>query len=324
MRLALLQPPVDQRFFSMTFPAFRHLLELAPAPKLLAEAGCPLVQPVAVGAWEASTAIGLMLLALPLVSELEAELLSIYVVPESRGKGLGVALLEAAEKVAANAGFPSLCATWTQGAPGTGWWEKQLPLRGWRPPQRRTLSLLFTAEEALRFPWLDRFPVRDNCEIIPFSQVTAEEMAALKRSQEASRWIAEDLVPWQYIAGGFEEQTSVALRSPEGIMGWVINHKVTDDWLRFTCSYIRKDWGRRARILPLFSASLHRMVDAGFTKATFVAPVRHPTMVRFVEEHMAPWVSKARWTWESRKSFTKAKTARGSAADGEELCQKTR
>jgi len=321
VKLELLHPPVDAAFFSMTYPAYRHLLELAPAPKLLHEAGSLPVQPVAVGAFAGPKPVGLMLAALPLVPQEDPELLSVYVVPEARGQGIGGKLLEAAETVAQRAGFSALAACWTEGTAGSGWWERQRSRRGWSAPEKRTLSLLFSSSEALRFPWLDRFPVREGCEIVPFAAVTAEEMAALQRSQETAPWIAPDLVPWRYVAEGFEEQTSVALRSPEGIVGWVINHRLSEDWLRFTCSYIRKDLGRRARILPLFSASIHRMVEAGFARASFVAPVRHPTMVRFVEQHMAPWVSQVRWTWGSRKQFEAVMQASGPAAGEEGVCE---
>uniref|UniRef100_A0A7V1ZHV2 GNAT family N-acetyltransferase n=1 Tax=Thermoanaerobaculum aquaticum TaxID=1312852 RepID=A0A7V1ZHV2_9BACT len=303
MDIKLLAPPADPAFLPMTFPAYRHLLTVEVGPKLLGEAGSPPVQPVALGAFLASEAVGLALLALPLGERETAELLSVYVVGEHRGKGWGKKLVQAAETVASNAGFANLGVVWTEGGSGSQWWAKVSQELGWGPPERRTLSVLFTAQEAPRFPWLDRFPVREGCEIVPFVSVTREEMEALKVSQEKSPWIAPDLVPWRYVEEGFEERTSVALRAPEGIMGWVINHALSAQWLRFTCSFIRKDWGRRGRILPLFSESIHRMVEAGFTMASFVAPVRHPTMVQFVEKHMAPWAQQARWTLGSTKKL---------------------
>lgn len=303
MEIKLIAPPADPAFVPMTFPAYRHLLTVEVGPKLLGEAGAPLVQPVAFGAFLGPKAVGLALLALPLVGDDGAELLSVYLVPDCRGQGWGKALVQAAETVAKKAGFASLGAVWTEGGSGSHWWAKASRELGWEPPERRTLSVLFTADQALHFPWLDRFPVRDGCEIVPFVSVTREEMEALKASQEKSPWIAPDLVPWRYVEEGFEERTSVALRAPDGIMGWVINHALSPNWLRFTCSYIRKDWGRRGRILPLFSESIHRMVEAGFTQASFVAPVRHPTMVQFVEKHMAPWAQQVRWTVGSTKKL---------------------
>lgn len=296
MEISVLSRPVDPSFLAMTFPAYRHLLSLEVGPKLRDEAGAPPVQPVALGAFAGPKPAGLGLVALPLVAGLDPELLSVYVLPAFRGQGWGTALVRAAERVAARAGFARLAAVWTEGSTGSLWWRRVAEKAGWGVPERRTLSVVFTVEHALRFPWLDRFPVREGCTIVPFSSVTREEMEALKRSQEDHPWIAPDLVPWRYVEEGYEERTSVALRAADGIWGWVINHALSPQWLRFTCSYIRKDWGRRGRILPLFSASIHRMVEAGFRQASFVAPVRHPTMVQFVEKHLAPWAQQARWT----------------------------
>ncbi|MGC8917170.1 MAG: GNAT family N-acetyltransferase [Thermoanaerobaculum sp.] len=296
MELKILRPPVDPAFVAMTFPAYRHLLEGEVGPKIRGEAGVPTVQTVAVGGFVGPKPAGLALVALPLSGDVPPELLSVFVVSEFRGRGFGRTLVRAAERVVSSAGFSSISAVWTEGSGGSPWWERVSRELGWSAGEKRTLSVVFTAEQALRFPWLDRFPVREGCEIVPFATVTPEEMEALEASQAKTPWIAPDLVPWRYVEEGFEEKTSVALRSPEGIMGWVINHALSRDWLRFTCSYIRKDWGRRGRILPLFSESIHRMVNAGYTRASFVAPVRHPTMVQFVEKHLAPWAERAAWT----------------------------
>ncbi|MCX7895015.1 MAG: GNAT family N-acetyltransferase [Thermoanaerobaculum sp.] len=306
MELRLLRPPVDPAFLAMTFPAYRHLLQQEVAPKLLGESGVATVQGVAVGGFAGPKPVALALLALPVVQREAAELLSVYVVPEFRRQGWGRRLVLAAEAVVRHAGYSQLVTLWTEGSIGSSWWQRVAQDCGWELPQRRTLSVRFTAEQALRFPWLDRLPVREGCEIVPLASVTPEELEALKASQQEKPWIAEDLVPWRYLEQGFEERTSLALRSTEGIMGWVINHALSPEWLRFTCSFIRKDWGRRGRILPLFSRSIHLMVEAGFTQASFVAPVRHATMVQFVERHLAPWAAQARWTWASRKVLCEA------------------
>jgi len=86
-------------------------------------------------------------------------------------------------------------------------------------------------------------------------------------------------------------------------VGWVINHRTSPDTLRFTCSYIRKDMGRRARILPLYTASIGRLGLTGCSRVTFVAPMKHPTMVAFVRRHMEPYASSVRETFGSTKNL---------------------
>ncbi len=306
MELTLLHPPVPEPFAAMTYPAYRHLLALTPGRKLPHEGGSPPVQPVAVGLLSGEEPVGLMLMVLPLVAGERPELLSVFVGARARGQGWGTRLVEAAETVATNAGFAELSVVWTEGATGTDWLAKVLERRGWASPERRSLAVEMRTEQTLALPWLDRFPVREGGEIVPVAAVAEAEWAHLQRLQEAEGWIAADLVPWRYLEEGFERATSVALRGRDGILGWVINHALSPLWLRFTCSFIRKDLGRRARILPLYSESIHRMAAAGFARCTFVAPARHPSMVRFVEAHVAPWASRVRWTWGSTRQLGRA------------------
>ena len=51
---------------------------------------------------------------------------------------------------------------------------------------------------------------------------------------------------------------------------------------------MRKDISRRGRIIPLFRASLERLVEAGVARATFVTPVVYPNMIRFIQRWIAP------------------------------------
>ena len=71
----------------------------------------------------------------------------------------------------------------------------------------------------------------------------------------------------------------------------MLNHRVAQDAVRFTCSFMRKDLGRRGRIMPLYTASIERLRAAGIETCMFVTPVVHRTMVEFVRRRCAPWAS---------------------------------
>lgn len=300
---ALLKPPVAPPFEAMTFPAYRHLLALAPAPTLLREPTARQVQPLAMAAFREDEPVALALAGLPLEGDEPPELLSLYVVQASRRQGVGRALLAALEGEIASRGFASMSTVFTASAPGSPAFARVLAARGWTPPAPRTLLMRFSFEQAQQFPWLNRYPLREGCEIFPWRELTAAERQQLIASQRERRWIAEDLVPWRWDEHGFEPVTSVGMRSPEGVVGWVINHALDEDTLRFTCSYIRKDYGRRGRILPLYSESINRMKEAGFTRCSFVAPLHHPTMAAFVRRWMAPWAGTLQETLGSTKSL---------------------
>lgn len=315
---ALLEAPVAPPFEAMTFPAYRHLLALAPAPTLVREPTTRRVQPLAMAAFRESEPVALALAGLPLEGDEPPELLSLYVVPASRRQGVGRTLLAALEGEIATRGFASVSTVFTASAPGSPAFARVLAARGWTPPQARTLLMRFSFEQAQQFPWLNRYPVREGCAIFPWRELTAAERQQLIVSQRERRWIAEDLVPWRWDEHGFEPATSVGMRSAEGVVGWVINHALDDHTLRFTCSYIRKDYGRRGRILPLYSESINRMKEAGFTHCSFVAPLHHATMAAFVRRWMAPWAGTLQETFGSTKMLVAPPAAPQGAVAGPE------
>lgn len=298
---AVLAPPVATGFETMTFPAYRHLLALVPAPTLLHEPTARKVQPLAMGGFEDGTAVALALVGLPLEGDDGPELLSLFVAPPARRRRVGRTVLAALEDELTVRGFTSVSTVFTASAPGSAAFTRVLAARGWAAPQPRTLLMRFTVEQAQQFPWLNRYPLRDGCEIFPWRELTAAERQRLIASQRDRRWIAEDLVPWRWDEQGFEPVTSVGMRSPEGVVGWVINHAINDHTLRFTCSYIRKDFGRRGRILPLYSESINRMRETRFELCSFVSPLHHATMAAFVRRWMAPWAGTLQETLGSTK-----------------------
>ena len=75
------------------------------------------------------------------------------------------------------------------------------------------------------------------------------------------------------------------------IVGWVINHRLSADTVRFTCSFMRKDLGRRGRIMPLYTVSLELLRAHGTRQCMFVTPVQYQTMVDFVKRRCAPWAT---------------------------------
>lgn len=307
-----LRPPVPPAFAAMTFPVYRRLLSLQPARRHEEDRGRPPIQPLAVAASVRGQPVGLALAELPLSAGGEPELLSLWVAPHLRSVGVGTALLAALETEVGRRGASRMATVYMTGKPGIAAFERVLVKRGWDAPATRTISVRFSVEDVDRFPWLGRYPLPPGFEIFPWAELRDDERERLRRSQERGGWIAGDLQPWDHDYYGFEPVTSLGLRGPDGVVGWVINHAIAETTLRFTCSYIRKDLGRRGRIVPVYSASLTRMKQTPFTTGTFVAPVQHPTMVHFVHKWMAPWVSFLGETRGSAKSLPVP--ARGEAA----------
>jgi hypothetical protein len=207
------------------------------------------------------------------------------------------ALLEALEARLRAGGASEVKAVYMAGRPAVPALERVLQKRGWGPPAVRTVTLRFTPEGARRTPWYGRGRVSPQESIFPWADLTAEERAELIRSQEESQWIPAGLEPWQHDRHGFDPVSSVGLRHEGRVVGWVINHRVSASTVRFTCSFMRKDLGRRGRILPLYTEALQRLEASGCADCLFVTPVEFPNMVNFVRDRCAPWTGTLTETW---------------------------
>ena len=84
--------------------------------------------------------------------------------------------------------------------------------------------------------------------------------------------------------------SSVGLRYRGEVVGWVINHRMDERTVRFTCSFMRGDLSRRARILPLYSESIRRLAGVRCELCTMVTPTRYPEMIAFIRRHCQPYV----------------------------------
>lgn len=282
----------------MTFPVYRHLMSLEALPRHPEQGDKVLVQPVAIAAMADNEPVGLALGERPADAEDGAPneripvMLSLFTKPDARGRGVGTALVEHLEQALRDDGFDGVQTVYMTGKPSIPVLERILEKRCWLPPEPRTVTLRFTPEEALSTPWFGRLRLpSDDYEIFPWADLSEDERQELMRSQEGSGWIAKGLEPWNHDRHSFDRVSSVGLRYRGGVVGWVINHKIAPDAVRFTCSFMRKDLGRRGRILPLYTASIERLRSAGYRTCTLVTPVAYPNMVRFVERRCAPWAS---------------------------------
>jgi GNAT superfamily N-acetyltransferase len=276
----------------MTFPAFRYLVGLDRDVRPLVAGGQRVVQPVAVVARTAGLAAGLALAEFPLgVPAPGAELLSLFVEQPSRNRGLGTALVAAMEDELRRRGAVSVSASYMTGKPAIAAVERIWRTRGWSAPELRTVAVRFTLQEAMATPWYGRMGLLpDGAQIVSWADVAASERRAIRESHDRAAWIVPGLEPWVHDAYGFDPVSSVGMRYRGAIVGWVINHRLDDRTVRFTCSFMRRDLSRRARIIPLYSEAIRRLTTVRCDVCTMVTPTRYPEMVEFLRRHCQPYV----------------------------------
>jgi len=273
----------------MTYPAYRHLLAARHTVRRPEADDRREIESIVVGAFIAGEPAGLAVGLLPHDRTMFPELLSVCVASDHRRQGLGTALVAEVEQAVEAAGWPGLGAVYTTGRPEIVYLERILSARGWSPPEARTLLVRFQPATALASPLWERerlAGLAEGLEIVPWEEIRAEEIAEARRSNEAALWIVPTLEPW-HATRVPPDPSSVAARWQGRLVGWVINHRSAPDVVAFTCSYLRKDLSRRARILPLYRVSLERL-QGGCRLATFVTPLVHPGMLKFIRRWIEP------------------------------------
>jgi GNAT superfamily N-acetyltransferase len=303
-KTSMLSAREAEGFEEMTFPVYRHLLALSPAPRHPEQGDVSRIQPIAVGILGGDEPVGLVLAELPLEGDGPPQLLSIFVAPELRNQGLGCELVQAMEEAVRERGFDRLQAVYMAGKSSTPALERVLEKRGFPAPSVRTITVRFTPEEAASTPWFAkvRLPPADY-EVFSWTELKPEERETLMRTQRDRPWIASGLEPWRHDRHGFDEVSSVGLRYRGDVVGWVINHRVNRNMVRFTCSFMRKDLGRRGRILPLFTESVRRLLGTECTTCSLITPISYGTMIQFLQRRCAAWVSLFTETRETTKEL---------------------
>jgi GNAT superfamily N-acetyltransferase len=293
LEITAVRPEEAEALGGMTFPSYRHLLHLRAAPRHPEQGDDRVVQPLGMVARLDGRPVGLALAEAPVGAPADEpelpEVLSLFVQPDSRNRGVATALLEGLEAALAGRGFAEVKGTFMSGRAANDALVRVLAKRGWTPPAVRTVTLRFTPQGSRDTPWYGRLSYSSDYEIFPWGELTREEREGLYRTQAAGPWIPPGLEPWRHDRYGFDAVSSLGLRFKGQVVGWVINHRLGPSTVRFTCSFMRKDLGRRGRIMPLYTAALGRLEADGCQECLFITPVEFPNMVHFVKDRCAPY-----------------------------------
>ncbi|HTT69992.1 MAG TPA: GNAT family N-acetyltransferase, partial [Anaeromyxobacteraceae bacterium] len=174
-RIVPLGPELAAVCGPMTFPAYRHLLDLSPGPRHAGAPGQPTIVPLGAVALEGNKIVGLALAERPLEGEGDAELLSVYTEPGSRGTGVATALVEGIEDSLRGMGVPRVQAVYMNRRADTAALERVFVKRGWEAPVLRTITVRFTPEEAATTTWYGRMRLSADFEIFAWSDLGERE-----------------------------------------------------------------------------------------------------------------------------------------------------
>ena len=236
---------------------------------------------------ERGRVVGMLMVGTGMDSVQYARVLSLYVVPPARGRGIARTLLTRVELDLKTLGVQELRMNYVRGKASILALEHLLDQLDWQAPKMNMLVLKSHITDAVKAPWFREWKLPSNYQIINWDAVSEAQLQEIRDSHAVNPWIAEDLQPFAFLKG-HDPETSLALTRDDKVRGWLINHRVGDT-LRYTCSFVHPELQRKGRVLCLYSEAVRRMPQLGLEKGMWTVPKQHPAMQAFARRWMQPY-----------------------------------
>jgi GNAT superfamily N-acetyltransferase len=270
----------------MTFPLYQHLFQLLGDGKTS--------NAVALGAKHEDKPQGL---ALAFIEEEtgSAELLSIFTSHDYRNQGVATRLMTVLEEALRKRGIRRLEVSFERGRPNRDVLEHILQNLGYETPLFTGLMCRVTdgGIKLRQAPWLKEPMLPSSFEIFLWKDLTEEDRKSIVSRQEERKWYPHSLSPFGYNYQ-IEYLNSLGLRHRGKVVGWIINHRIFPDTIRYTTLFVREDLQPFGLSISLLIESMRHHVFGEESKraprAVFKVPAGFAGMIRFARKKMAPYV----------------------------------
>jgi len=202
----------------------------------------------------------------------QAEIISLFVLPEYRSQGIGTRLLAYLERELAQQGCVEIILSYSTSTLTNVALEPLLQKLHWQPPQINLVLGKTATEKIAPAPWLNKYPLPPAFEVFPW----LDAGLSLPPSVEAHR---------------LEPLNSLGLRYRGEVIGWVLTHRVAPDTIRYTTVSIAEAFEKRGRGVSLLAEAIRRQVDSGVPYLTGSVSYRYPRLLQFVERHLTPYLT---------------------------------
>lgn len=277
-------------FEKLTYPLYRPLLKNLDTNSSI----------VALGINIGSQPMGL---SLAIIDNSKAEILSLFIHPEYRKKGLGKKLLNSLEIELQKRGCLEVNVVYVTN-PTTLYFEKIIQQLGWSSPELRMLVCEGFIENFKDLSWLrlyERLP--SDYTIFPWCELTQQDRKFIQEKQADFLGYPEVLSPF-YEEENIEPTNSLGLRYENNVIGWMITHRVAPDTVRYTRLFVKKELQSLGRGLFLLSKSIHLHLEKiEAPKGVFTIEAHNTQMIQIANRRLSPYLSSLRESRCSLKLF---------------------
>jgi len=274
----------------LTYPTFRSRLRALDSNQSI----------IAIGVHLASQPVGLILVETS-IDRKNAEILSLFVVPEHRKRQLAKTLLIYIEEKLYQIGCSRVNLVYVYNATSPAL-EKILKQCNWFTPQIRMLVCSAPIINIKDASWLQLYNSLPSAyTIFPWVELTKQERELIQKQQAIFNWYPEELSPWKE-EEMIEPINSLGLRYEDQVIGWMITHRIALDTVRYTKLFIRQDLQRLGRAIPLLATAIRLQLEVmEETQAVFTVFADNTAMVKFIHKRLAPYLTNIRQSLKASK-----------------------
>ncbi|PKK89787.1 MAG: hypothetical protein CVV64_12760 [Candidatus Wallbacteria bacterium HGW-Wallbacteria-1] len=264
-------------YMGLTFPSLRPILKNPPAHECLALAA----------AWD-NVPVGLAITRI--TSDDSAELLSIFIDPKSRGRGIGSALISENERILLGAGVRKIEVNISGGHRNFEMLKNFVSGRGFGDMKSSMVMGKFQRDRIHEMKWVDRYTLPPGFEATAWAgQSEAERDQIIAESTPQGQEPVGSAAAWPYSEPELHEPlTSLLLRKEGKIMGWIVCHRIQPELIRYTHLYVKEEFQQFGLLIPLFAQALQLHRESGPERGIFAIRQTNDGFMNFFRKRLAP------------------------------------
>ncbi|MGD1806091.1 GNAT family N-acetyltransferase [Dapis sp. BLCC M126] len=213
----------------------------------------------------------------------EAEVISLFVLPNYRHQGIGAGLIKNLETGLTALGCGQMKLSYKSSPITSLALEPLLKRQNWRSPEVNFLLGKTTAEKLYFAPCFQKYPLPNKFTVFSWSELTDAD-----RQQIETLDYPTSLSPFSNTPA--EPLNSLALRYETQLVGWIVTHRVATDAIRYSTMFVDKKFQRLGRGISLLSQSIRRQVDSTVPYCLFAVAQENQAMLKFVHKHLEPYL----------------------------------
>jgi len=221
-----------------------------------------------------------------------SEIVSFYIDPKYRNKGIGQELLSKTEQILAHKGYKEVRTYYWSSWDSFQATNHMLKKQDWSEPEQLMKLFRTTSDRVVKIPFRENVVLPENYKIIPWSWISPDEKKAIREEQEFIPFYPEYLSPFNN-----EEKinyyNSLALKYKDKLAGWHIAYWYSPETIEYSNLFIRPEYrlGMKTPLEMIKMASLLQ-VEQGIPEYLWLVGLENPVLEEYFERKFGDYCEK--------------------------------